>query len=124
MKKRMMAREVILLATPVKAHGTDAKMRIAPIGIRAPYLSQTGPLIKRMRIVPATEQMDVVQMSVLVTLKVFLMSTNKGATANQMKKATWKLHQEQWNARMCGREKLRSLISVARSSWFGSTLQA
>jgi hypothetical protein len=40
-----------------------------------------------------------------------------------MKKAMKKPHQEQWKARMCGREKSHSLISVALSSWSGSTLR-
>jgi hypothetical protein len=40
--------------------------------------------------------------------------------ANQMKKAMKKPHHEQWKARMCGRAKLQSLISVDLSSWSGS----
>lgn len=42
----------------------------------------------------------------------------------QMKKAVKKLIHEQWNARMCGRLKLHNLISVALSSWLGSTFSA
>ena len=46
----------------------------------------------------------------------------RGAMANQIKNAVKKPIHEQWKARMCGRLKERSLISVPLSSWFGSTL--
>ena len=45
----------------------------------------------------------------------------RGLIANQIKKAMKKPHQEQWKARMWGRAKLHNLISVALSSWSGST---
>src|SRR5210317_877362 len=124
MKKRRAARDPALLTRPVKAQGMEAAARMKPIGIRAPYLSQIGPFTKRMKIVPATEQMLDVQICCLLRSRVFLISGKRGAMANQMKKAMKKQNQEQWKARMCGREKLQSLISVALSSWLGSTLRA
>jgi len=74
-----------------------------------------------MKIVPATLAIDEFQISFLVRFNVVRISGNNGAIANQIKKAMKKHHHEQWTARMCGREKLHSLISVALSSWFGST---
>ena len=57
MKKRRTARETAELTRPVQAHGIEAKARMKPMGMRAPYLSQRGPLTKRRKMVPATEQM-------------------------------------------------------------------
>ena len=110
------------LTKPVKAHGMDANIRMIPIGIRAPYLSHRGPLTNRRKIVPATEQMLDVHICCLVRPSVSLTSGRSGAIANQMKNAIKKQNHEQWNALMCGRLNDRSLISVALSSWLGSTL--
>merc|ERR1719223_1520325 len=122
MKKRSTAREVALFTNPVMAQGMEAKARMMPIGMRAPYLSQRGPLTKRRKMVPATEQMLDVQICCLLIPRVSLTSGRSGAMANQMKKAMKKQNQLQWKARMCGLLKERSLISVALSSWSGSTL--
>ena len=111
-----------LLTRPVSAHGIDAPISRTPIKRRAPYLSHMGPLMKRMTMVPATEQMLDVQISCLEIFSVSLISGKRGAMANQMKKAVKNPIQEQWKARMCGRLNERSLISVALSSWSGSTL--
>lgn len=92
------------------------------MGMRGPYLSHKGPLMKRKKMVPATEQILDVQISFLVKPSVSLTSGSRGAIANQMKNAMKKQNHEQWKARMCGLLKERSLISVALSSWLGSTL--
>ena len=63
-----------------------------------------------------------VQSSVFVRPREVLISGKRGAMANQMKKAMKKANQAQWKALMCGRLKLNILISVALSSWSGSTL--
>ena len=101
---------------PVNAHGILQSINSTPIKIRAPYLSQSGPLINLIKMVPATEQMLDVHTCCFVKPKVVLISGSKGAIANQIKKAVKKPIHEQWNARMCGRLNDRSLISVALSS--------
>ena len=105
-----------LLTSPVMAVGIEAMQRIMANGIRAPYLSQTGPRRKRMKMVPPTPTMEEVQTSFLVMPMSSRISERRGAMANQMKKAMKKPHHEQWKARMCGRAKLQSLISDALSS--------
>mmetsp|Transcript_850 Transcript_850/g.1028 ORF Transcript_850/g.1028 Transcript_850/m.1028 type:complete len:206 (-) Transcript_850:194-811(-) len=124
MKKRRMASEVAEVTSPVHAHGIEAPISTQPMRRRAPYLSQSGPSKKRMKIVPATEQMLDVHACWPVRPRVFLISGMSGAIANQMKNATKKVHHEQWNARMCGLLKVHSLISVDLSFWSGSTLQS
>jgi len=106
------------------AHGIDAAIKTHPIKMRAPYLSQRGPRTNLMTIVPETEQMLDVQISSLLMPRDSLTSGSKGAIANQIKKAMKKDHHEQWNARIWGLAKLKSLISVALSFWLGSTLSA
>lgn len=100
MKKRVTARVVALLTRPIQAHGILAAISTNPINTRAPYLSQRGPSAKRIKMVPATEQMFDVQISCLVIWRVSFTSESNGAIANQMKKATKNVHHEQWNARM------------------------
>ena len=121
MKKRSTESDAELFTRPVNAQGMEAKARMIPMGIRAPYLSHNGPFTKRKKIVPATEQILLVQTCCFVKPSVSFTSGSRGAMANQMKKAMKKQNQLQWNARICGRLKDRSLISVALSSWFGST---
>ena len=87
MKKRMTQRDTYELARPVQAHGMEANISIKPMGMRAPYLSQSGPLRKRKKTVPATEQMLDVQICCLLSPSVFAISGRRGAMANQMKKA-------------------------------------
>mmetsp|Transcript_24214 Transcript_24214/g.31539 ORF Transcript_24214/g.31539 Transcript_24214/m.31539 type:complete len:226 (+) Transcript_24214:1003-1680(+) len=124
MKRRRMARPAAEFTRPVIAVGIEAQQRTIVMRTRAPYLSQAGPRMKRMQIVPETPTIDEVQSSFFSKSKLSWISERRGATANQMKKAMKKPHQEQWKARMCGRAKLQSLISVALSSWSGSTLMA
>ena len=57
MKKRRMESEIDDVTRPVHAHGIEAPMSTQPIRRRAPYLSQSGPSKKRIKMVPATEQM-------------------------------------------------------------------
>eukprot|EP00957_Ditylum_brightwellii_P209497 15361995-Ditylum_brightwellii.AAC.1 len=66
--------------------------------------------------VPATPVIEDVQICCLSKSSVIAISESRGVIENQMKNAMKKHHQEQWKARMCGREKLQSLISVALSS--------
>ena len=87
MKKKMTQRNAYELARPVQAHGMEANISMKPMGMRAPYLSQSGPLMKRKKTVPATEQMLDVQTCCLVSPSVFEISGRRGAMANQMKKA-------------------------------------
>ena len=124
MKKRRTERDAAELIRPVHAQGMEANAKMTPMGMRAPYLSQRGPLMKRKKMVPATEQMFDVQICCLVKPRVSFTSGRSGAMANQMKKAMKKQNHEQWKARMCGRLKDRSLISVALSSWSGSTFSS
>jgi hypothetical protein len=56
--------------------------------------------MKRIKIVPATEQMFEVQICCLLKLKVMAISLISGAMANQMKKAVKKHIHEKWKARM------------------------
>ncbi len=100
MNKRRIARPVALLTVPVRAVGMEAKHKTAAIGIRAPHLSQAGPRMKRIRMVPPTPTMEEVQISCLVKPKSSLISERRGAIANQIKKATKNPHQEQWKALM------------------------
>ena len=100
MKKRRMESDVASFTSPVRAHGIEAAKRTTPIRIRAPYLSQRGPLMKRMTMVPATEQMFEVQICCLESPRVNCTSDMSGAMANQIKKAVKKHIHEQWNARM------------------------
>mmetsp|Transcript_13031 Transcript_13031/g.17463 ORF Transcript_13031/g.17463 Transcript_13031/m.17463 type:complete len:211 (+) Transcript_13031:1011-1643(+) len=124
MKRRRTARPAAELTRPVNAVGIDAKHRMTVKRIRGPYLSHAGPRTNRMKMVPPTPAIEDVQICCLVKSSVSLISDRSGAIANQMKKAMKKDHQEQWKARMCGREKLQSLISVALSSCSGSTFSA
>ena len=57
MKKRMTQRNAYELARPVQAHGMEANISMKPMGMQALYLSQRGPLMKRKKMVPATEQL-------------------------------------------------------------------
>ena len=100
MKKRSTESDAELFTTPVKAQGMDAKARIMPIGIRAPYLSHNGPFTKRKKMVPATEQILLVQTCCFVKPSVSFTSGSRGAMANQMKNAMKKQNQLQWNARI------------------------
>mmetsp|Transcript_20977 Transcript_20977/g.45526 ORF Transcript_20977/g.45526 Transcript_20977/m.45526 type:complete len:169 (-) Transcript_20977:262-768(-) len=100
MKKRRVASEAALLTRPVHAQGIEQSINSTPMRIRAPYLSHIGPLMKRMKTVPATEQMLDVQICCFEIPNVFLISGRSGAIANQMKKAVKNPIQEQWNARM------------------------
>src|SRR5210317_1806983 len=121
MKRRMMARLVALETRPVQAVGIEAKQRTTVKRTRGPTLSQKGPRRKRMKMVPPTPTMEDVQISFFVKLSVSRISERRGAIENQMKKAMKKPNQEKWKALIWGREKLQSLISVARSSCSGST---
>mmetsp|Transcript_64841 Transcript_64841/g.173824 ORF Transcript_64841/g.173824 Transcript_64841/m.173824 type:complete len:207 (-) Transcript_64841:132-752(-) len=121
-KSRRMARPVALLTNPVHAVGMEAKQRMSMKRTRAPYLSHMGPMTKRIKIVPPTPTMEEVQTSCFVMPISSRISESKGAMANQMKKAMKKHHHAQWKARMWGRAKLQSLISLALSSWSGSVL--
>jgi len=78
--------------------------------------------MKRMKMVPATEQMLEVQSCCLLRSSDIATSDRRGARANQMKKAQKKANHEQWKARMCGRFALQSLISVDLSFCAGSIL--
>ena len=105
MKNRRTARDAASLTRPVNAHGMDANIKRTPIRIRAPYLSHMGPLMKRMKVVPSTEQMLEVQISCLLrpmppSSGDFLITGRRGAMANQMKKAVKKPIHEQWKARI------------------------
>merc|ERR1712071_268918 len=81
-----------------------------------------GPSAKRRIMVPATLAILDDHRSLTSICRLFLISGSRGAAANQIKKAIKKHHHEQWNARICGRAKEQSLISVALSSCSGSTL--
>ena len=122
-KKRMAIRLSALLTTPVSAVGIAAKVSIIVKRTRDPNLSHNGPRAKRKRIVPATLAILEDQTSTLLKLRDFLTSGRRGATANQIKNAMKKFHQEQWKARMWGLAKEHNLISVALSSCSGSTLR-
>jgi hypothetical protein len=100
MKNLVIDREAVLFTSPMQAHGIDAPINTIPINIRAPYLSQSGPSKKRMKIVPATEQILDVQISSFEIWRDVLTSDKRGAIANQIKKAMKNDHHEQWNARM------------------------
>jgi hypothetical protein len=84
----------------VHAQGIEQPIKSTPINILAPYLSHKGPLMKRMKIVPSTLQMLLVQICSFDRSKVSLISGMRGAMANQMKKAVKNAIQEQWKARM------------------------
>ena len=122
MNKRRMTRPAEELTKPVQAVGMDAIQRMTANKTRAPTLSQRGPRMKRMTMVPPTPMILDVQTCWFDRPSVSRISERRGAMANQTKKATKNPHQEQWNALMCGRAKLHNLISVALSSWSGSTL--
>mmetsp|Transcript_6679 Transcript_6679/g.18654 ORF Transcript_6679/g.18654 Transcript_6679/m.18654 type:complete len:201 (-) Transcript_6679:191-793(-) len=121
MKRRRTMRPEAELTRPVQAVGMAQQHRTPVKRMRAPYLSQRGPRTNLMQMVPATEMTEEVQISFLVMPRSGPISDRRGAMANQMKKAMKKHHHEQWKARMWGREKLHSLISLALSSWSGST---
>ena len=107
---------------PMQHVGMLAEPRMMLMTILGPYLSHKGPLTKRMKIVDPTPAILEFQISCLERPRSSLISLRRGAAENQMKKAMKKHHQEQWKARMWGRLKDKSLISVDLSSWSGSTL--
>jgi len=74
-----------------------------------------------MKMVDPTPTMLDVQICCVEMPRVFRISGNSGAIANQMKNATKKHHQLQWKARMCGRLMLQIRICFDLSSWSGST---
>ena len=84
--------------SPIHAVGIEASIRTQPIGIRAPYLSQTAPKTNLMQMSKATAQMLVVQISLVLRLRSSLIWGRRGAMANQMKKAMKKDHHAKWNA--------------------------
>ena len=57
-KNRMMQSPTALLTRPVMAVGIALHMRMIPIGMRGPYLSQNGPSKNRITIVPVTAAID------------------------------------------------------------------
>mmetsp|Transcript_23247 Transcript_23247/g.65872 ORF Transcript_23247/g.65872 Transcript_23247/m.65872 type:complete len:217 (+) Transcript_23247:895-1545(+) len=124
MKPRKMMRPLAELMSPVMAVGMEAPHSMTANRTLAPNLSHNGPTTKRTAMVPPTPAIDDVQISCFVNPKSSLISLSSGDMANQMKKAMKKHHHEQWKARMCGRAKLQSLISVALSSCSGSTATA
>jgi hypothetical protein len=87
MKRRRIAKPVAVSTKPVHAVGIEAEQRTTVKRIRAPYLSQPGPRMKRMKMVPATPTIDEVQISSFVSPRVSRISERRGAMANHMKKA-------------------------------------
>lgn len=63
MKNRNTDNPEAVLTKPVNAVGHALQKRIIPIGIRGPYLSQKGPSMKRMTIVPMEAEIDDVHIS-------------------------------------------------------------
>mmetsp|Transcript_56850 Transcript_56850/g.68052 ORF Transcript_56850/g.68052 Transcript_56850/m.68052 type:complete len:217 (-) Transcript_56850:22-672(-) len=124
MNNRRIIKSLASWMIPVNAAGIEHAHKIIVKSTLAPYLSHAGPNAKRMKIVPITLTMLLVQICSLLSPRSFFISRRRGAMENQMKNAMKKAHHEQWNARMWGRAKLHSLISVALSSWFLSTLRA
>ena len=82
-----MQRPKVFLTKPISTVGIDARIRIVPIKICAPKLSQRGPRVNCMIIVPAAVQMFDVQMSFFSISRDFFTSGRRGTNANQMKKA-------------------------------------
>lgn len=78
--------------------GIEASIKTTPIGIRAPYLSQTAPKTNLMQMSKETAQMLVVQISWVLRLRSTLIWGRRGAIANQMKNAIKKDHHAKWNA--------------------------
>lgn len=89
-----------LLTKPVQAVGIEAEHSTIVKRSLAPYLSQSGPRRKRMKIVLPTPTMFDVQICPLVRFSVVLISPRRGAMENQMKNAIKKPHHEQWKARI------------------------
>lgn len=91
---------VRLFTAPMQAVGIDANIRTDPIKIREPYLSQRDPKTNLMTISKATAKMFVVHICCPSKSRSSAMRGRRGAIANQIKKATKKPHQLQWNALM------------------------
>mmetsp|Transcript_60643 Transcript_60643/g.72889 ORF Transcript_60643/g.72889 Transcript_60643/m.72889 type:complete len:105 (-) Transcript_60643:416-730(-) len=86
-KRRTKISPVRFLTRPIQAVGIDANIRTHPMGIRAPYLSQTAPNTKRIIISNKTAQILVVQTSDALNFRSSLMMGKSGAIANHIKKA-------------------------------------
>lgn len=93
-KRRKNVKPTNEFTKPVQAVGMEAAMRTAPIGILAPYLSQTAPKTKRMKMSPVTATMLVIQISLLLSSRVIRISGSKGAMENQIKNAMKNDHHE------------------------------
>mmetsp|Transcript_2563 Transcript_2563/g.8604 ORF Transcript_2563/g.8604 Transcript_2563/m.8604 type:complete len:268 (-) Transcript_2563:38-841(-) len=86
-----------------------------------PHLSQRGPTMKRVVTVDATEAMFTAKICLMfIPSDCFTMGI-KGAKANQHVKAMKKDIHAKWKARMWGRSKEKSWISLALKPWDGST---
>ena len=67
---------------PVSKVGQVEQNKTMPIGILGPYLSQIGPSMKRIIIVPTEANIEDVQISSSLSFKVFCTSFNKGVIEN------------------------------------------
>lgn len=65
-KNLITARPVAVFVNPIIPVGMALLKRIMPMGMRGPHLSQKGPRIKRIKIVPDTAAIEDVQISSVV----------------------------------------------------------
>mmetsp|Transcript_6417 Transcript_6417/g.9450 ORF Transcript_6417/g.9450 Transcript_6417/m.9450 type:complete len:95 (-) Transcript_6417:204-488(-) len=89
----------------------------------APYLSQSGPLIKRVNADPATAKVFDVQTCLELRCNESLTSPKRGVIANHVKNAKKKEIQAMWKDRIWGRFREYRLISRDRSLQELSTRQ-
>jgi hypothetical protein len=98
MKRRRTANPAAELTSPVMAVGMAATHKTALMRMRLPYLSQSGPSRKRMKMVPPTPTMLAVHKSVADNPRDVWISDWSGVMENQMKNAQKKDTHEQWKA--------------------------
>jgi hypothetical protein len=89
---RKMTKPLAVWTKPVHAVGMEAPQSTIENKTLAPYLSQRGPRINLIKIVPPTPAIDEFQTSCFVRPKDFWISERSGEIANQMKNAIKKDH--------------------------------
>ena len=126
--RRMQSPRAVWIS-PVQAAGIDAAHKTIENNTRAPYLSQSGPTINRIIIVPPTPAIDEFQISCLVKPRDAWISGKSGEIANQIKNAMKKAHlfgkpnqfRRKWTQKETNRERQLSATAISCGSWQSST---
>mmetsp|Transcript_42003 Transcript_42003/g.164566 ORF Transcript_42003/g.164566 Transcript_42003/m.164566 type:complete len:237 (+) Transcript_42003:1030-1740(+) len=116
MKNRAVQNIAKFCAVPTRYAGIEKTHSSPDWAHRGPHRSATGPMINRIRIVPATPMMfDVTRSSfslIPMSGENFPMFTSKGDSANHPKNAKKKDDHAKKNARWCGRSNLHGFSTL------------